>query len=78
MVKETKYRPYLTLSEISRILEVLPEEDVALRKNLQLFYIKVTGGFVEGSYVSNPRKTLEERLEFDEASFMESLARREI
>lgn len=72
--KEIKYRPYLSLEEITRIITVLdPEIDKVLVKNLQLIVIKVTGNFIEGSYVSNPRPTLEEKLGFDEELFMESL-----
>jgi hypothetical protein len=76
-IKETKYRPYLSLSELERIIRALdPETDKDIIKPLQLIVIKATGGFIEGSYVSNPRPTMEEKLgltEDDEAAAMQKL-----
>lgn len=65
-----KFRPYLTQSQILRILELCakePSDDPLIRsikQTLGVFKFKINEGITDPAYVSSPRQTIEEKLGF--------------
>lgn len=67
--KINKYRPYLSFDEIICIMNKLDRTDAIegpIYANLALVKFKAENGISDGSYRTNPRKTLEEKLELND------------
>lgn len=66
---QAKYRPYLSIDECRRILERLDRSDImdaTIYANIAMLIFKIENGFNTASYHTNPRKTIEEKLELDD------------
>lgn len=57
-----KIRPYLSIAECKLILSLLPETEKELREKLSVLLLKYDAGFIKGSYISNPRKSIADNL----------------
>ena len=69
-MSNTKYRPYLSISQVSYLKGLIEKDDTALKQTVgldlmqqfTLLEIKAGIGAIKGSYVPKPRETIESKL----------------